>query len=102
MTYDDSSGGSPNPAKPTPLDFICDVDMAIKKCTKTSQELHDFYRAWVDYDSSDPIEINMHAESIFGQLTCLRFEQGLGALFVKRNIYPVSGERGYFHTVRTR
>lgn len=97
MQYGDSSGSSmPNKAKPTPLDFRCDVDRVITKCNKTPLALFNFNNAYVWYDSDDSIDMEIHAQKTLGDMRH-GLEQGMGAEFAKRKLFPTSK---YFKSVR--
>lgn len=96
IQYGDSSGGTRYAAKPTLTDFKCDVERCIAKC---AENLRLFSIAYVWFDSEDPIEREVYADHVVGEGRH-SLEQGLGALFIKRGIYPTKGKGGYFHTIR--
>lgn len=88
--------GVTSPKKPTPVEFRCDVDRAIKLRLKGAT-IEQFREAYIEYDSEDSIEMEMHAQSVLGNQRH-SIEQRLGAEFVHRGIYPI--RKGYFHVVR--
>jgi hypothetical protein len=97
IRYGASKGSSlPNKAKPTPLDFRCDVDRVITKCNKTPLALFNFNNSYVWYDSDDTIDIEIHAQKLLGNMRH-GLEQGMGAEFVKRKLFPTAK---YFKSVR--
>jgi hypothetical protein len=91
------SGGSRNPAKPTPLDFRCDVDECVKLIVPKKWQIK-FYATYTVDVSESPIEQGVFEQTMLGGLRH-SFEQRLGELFVKRGIWPVQG-KGYFYAVR--
>ena len=92
------SGGSRNPAKPTPLDFRCDVDKAVKTIVPEGK-LRRFYLAYTTPASEDEIEQGVFEQSILGGVRH-RLGAAFGrSCFIKRGLYPVQG-RGYFYSVR--
>jgi hypothetical protein len=93
MNYGNGAGGSWNNAKPTALDFKIDCDICFAKCCKA---MSSFRAAYIDYDSEDSIGREMHAQKIMGDGR-RGLEQGLGALLIKRGIYPSSN---YFQSIR--
>lgn len=101
MEYSGAGSGpsQPNQAKPTPQDYAIDVDRVIKKCLKDLTRRALFIKAYVDYDSEDSIDIEIHADKVMGP-TRHGLEQGMGAEFLKRKLWPTQGRGGYFHTVR--
>jgi|ERR1700675_1245963 len=90
-------GGSPNPAKPTPLDFRCDVDKIIKKVVPMKHFAR-FLQVYVFFEGATEIEQEKYADKILGGMRH-SFEQRMGEQFHQRKIFPVQG-RGYFHSVR--
>lgn len=89
--------GSPNPARPTPLDFRCDVDKAIKKIVPL--KWRQMFRAvYIRIEAETSIEQEMLADRMIGGARH-SFEQRLGEQFNQKKIFPVQG-RGYFHTIR--
>ena len=99
MQYNDGGSAVRNPATPTPLDFRCDVDRVIRKCIKDAYDYALFFITYVCYDTDDTIEFEMNADKQFGPRRH-NLEQGIGALFITRRIYPCSGKKGYFSTIR--
>jgi hypothetical protein len=87
-----------NPAKPSMVDFRCDVFMAIKAAMPRGVNLVDFHIAYTLFDSDDEIERNVHAEKVLHG-RCHSVEQRLGAEFIRRKLFPVQG-RGYFYSPR--
>jgi hypothetical protein len=97
----DVSGGGKATAyhvKPTLTDFRCDVDKVIMKCTVGVLRLR-FVLTYIQYDSESSIDMEKHADIMLGSGRH-NLEQGMGAEFIKRGIYPLRGGRGYFHCVR--
>jgi hypothetical protein len=95
------SGGktSVNPAKPSTLEFKCDVYLAIQAACPKNVSLVDFCIAYLLFDSDDEIERNVYALKILGP-RCHSVEQRVGAEFVRRKIFPVQG-KGYFYAPRS-
>jgi hypothetical protein len=89
--------GSPNPTRPTPLDFRCDVDKVIKKIVPARWKAR-FIAVYILTEGETDIEHGMLAHKIFGGAHH-SFEQRMGEQFVTRKLHPVQG-RGYFHTIR--
>jgi hypothetical protein len=99
MQYTDGDGPTSRyEAKPTPTDFRCDVDCVITKCVKHVKRLVRFTMTYIYYDSIDPIDMEIYADKMMGP-TRHGLEQGMGAEFIKRNLYPSSK---YFKAVRQR
>lgn len=88
---------TPNPARPTPLDFRCDVDRVLRKIV-TARYRYKFNAVYIDHEALTPIQQERLADRVIGGARH-SFEQRLGEQFVQRKIYPVQG-RGYFHTIR--
>jgi hypothetical protein len=84
---------SPNPAKPSSIEFRCEVDLAVKSKLKGAT-LARFRAAYVLYDSDDSIEREMYAHKILGNRRH-SIEQRIGAEFMRRKL-----DKGYFHVVR--
>lgn len=97
MNMASSSKGSPNPARPTPLDFRCDVDKVIIMIVPEKRRTK-FAAVYVLADADAGIELERLADKIIGGARH-SFEQRLGEQFVQRKLHPVQG-RGYFHTIR--
>lgn len=98
MQYNDSGGGTKYAAKPSPTDFRCDVDRVIKKMIQASF-MPLFVEAYVDYDSDDPIEFEMHADKVLGEGRH-NLEQDMGGEFIRRRLFPARGKGGYFTAIR--
>jgi hypothetical protein len=97
-----SGGGKAvsNPARPSFIDFRCDVDRVINKCIPVAHtEIRIRFRAaYIDFDCTDYIEMEVHADRTMKMgLGRHNLEEGIGAEFKKRDIYPI---KKYFHTVR--
>jgi hypothetical protein len=90
--------GTPNLAKPTPLDFRCDVEKCVTKIVK--KKLVMFYRVYLK-EEYEPLEQERLADKCLGGVRH-SYEQRLGEEFCKRRIYPVQGKGGYFHTIKNR
>jgi hypothetical protein len=95
----DCSGGTPNPAKPSLADFRCDVERVIHKCVSAGGLMARFTSTYIMFDSDNPIDIERFADKVIGSGRH-NLEQGIGAEFIKRGIYPLHGKRGYFHAIR--
>jgi hypothetical protein len=96
IQYGDNAGGTRYAARPTLTDFKCDVERVIKKCV--TDELF-FRTAYVLFTPEDVIEREVYADKIIGAGRH-NLEQGMGAEFIRRHIYPTKGKGGYFNTVR--
>jgi hypothetical protein len=98
ITISDTGKPAKNFVKPTLSDFRCDV---VKVFTKilTQDNVLAFYKAYIEFDSTDTIEMEMHADKLIGSGRH-NLEQGMGAEFIKRGIYPTTGKGGYFKTIR--
>lgn len=101
MEYSDAGAGpsQPDRAKPTPQDFSIDVDRVIKKCLKDEVKRTRFTMTYICFDSDDPIDIEIYADKVMGP-TRHGLEQGMGAEFIKRGLWPTQGRGGYFFTIR--
>ena len=93
--------GVMNPIRPTLADFRADVDRVINKCISREQfELRlRFKAAYILFDSVSSIDCEVFAEKIMGSMRH-GLEQGIGALFISRGIYPMYGRGGYFTSIR--
>lgn len=91
-------GGSPNPAKPTMVEFWADIFLAIAAAIPKDIDLVKYHLAYTLYDSEDDIECELHAQELLGNRRH-SVEQRLGAEFIKRGIFPVQS-RGYFYCPR--
>jgi len=91
--------GTANPVRPTLVDFRCDVERVFNKILKSESAWDAFRQAYLDFDSEDYIERGMHAQKIYGE-AMQNLEQGMGAEFIKRGIYPMHGNGSYFKTIR--
>lgn len=94
------SGGSRNPAKPTPVEFWADVFLTIRDACPRDISFVRFFLAYVlgDADQDDEIAREMHAQKTLGDRRH-SVEQRVGAEFIRRKIYPVQG-KGYFYAPR--
>jgi len=91
--------GTMNPVRPTLTDMRCDVDKVINRCCSNKIARLRFRLAYINYDSPDPIEMGRYADKIIGEGKN-NLEQGMGALFISKGIFPLYGKNGYFHTIR--
>jgi hypothetical protein len=91
--------GVSNPVKPSLTDFRCDVMKVVNKCLLNAVDRLRFRLAYIDFDSESPIDCEVFAERVMGSMRH-GLEQGCGAEFIKRGIYPMHGKKGYFHTIR--
>lgn len=92
-----SSGkSSPNPVKPSVIDFRADVMKAVVARLPKDISVERFTSAYIEFDSEDYIEGEVYAQKILGDRRHSA-EQRCGDEFVLRGIYPVTG---YFTTVR--
>ena len=99
IQYGEKGAATRYAAKPTLTDFKCDVDRVIAKCVKDYARLALFVLAYVCYDSEDAIEREVYADHVMGEGRH-NLEQGIGAEFIKRKIYPTKGKGGYFTAIR--
>ena len=82
---DNGFGGTLNPAAPSVIDFICDVEKAIESIIENKKVLQNFFETYImGNDSLSKSQKN-------------RFEQRIGRIFITRNIWPV---RKYFFALR--
>jgi len=91
--------GTTNHVRPTLVDFRADVELVFHKVFKAETAWRAFEEAYINFDSEDYIEREVHAQSILGE-TMHSLAQGLGAEFIKRGIYPLHGKGSYFRTIR--
>ncbi len=98
MNMEKSSGSatSRNPIEPSPVEFQCDVLLAVKAAMPKGVRLSNFILAYFLWDSEDDIERSLHAMKVLGG-RMHSVEQRVGAEFVRRAIWP---ESGYFHPQR--
>jgi hypothetical protein len=96
MNYGGGDAGSIYAARPKPIDYKIDCDRVFTHCLKSRSEQERFAKAYVFYDSEVPIDREIRAQSILGDQRH-SLEQGVGALFVKRELYPASK---YFLVIR--
>lgn len=97
----EGSGGKPaaaNPAKPTMVDFRCDVFRAIQTACPKDVSLVSFHLAYTLYDSDDEIDRELHAQKLLHDRRH-SVEQRIGAEFLRRKLFPVQG-KGYFYAPR--
>jgi len=96
--YDGGARGAQRDlAEPTAIDFRCDVMKAIESKISTETLLIKFHIAYLNFDSVDYIEREMHAHKVIGERRH-RLEQRIGAEFIRRGIYPT---RNYFYFERS-
>jgi hypothetical protein len=91
--------GTSNPCQPNIVDFRADVELVFHKVFKSESAWRAFEEAYINFDSEDYIEREVHAQSILGE-TMHSLAQGLGAEFIKRGIFPLHGKGSYFRTIR--
>lgn len=91
-----SGRSSPNPMKPSVVDFRADVVKALAARIPKDVSVNKFFDAYVYYDSEDAIEREQHAQKILGDRRH-SVEQRVGAEFVLRGIHPCTA---YFTSVR--
>ncbi len=94
-----SSSAQQDPAKPTSVDFKCDVFKVIAKILPSSVKMTDFHLAYTLYDSETDVDREIHAQSKLGSRRH-SIEQRMGAEFIRRKIFPVKGRGGYFFRLR--
>ena len=80
--------GTNNPACPTPLDFICDVETQIELIVKDENLLTKLYNTYL-----------FGGDNILSKSRQNYYEQRIGQLFIQRSIWPVSK---YFKTLRNK
>lgn len=98
VNFNAGGAASINPSKPTPIDFICDVDVVIRETLPPHVSRLKVYLTYVVNASDDELEQEKYADAVFGNIRH-QFEQSLGLAFIRRGLFPVQG-KGYFHTVR--
>lgn len=76
-----------NPARPTPSDFFCDVELLVEKSLPTSKQLTRFINSYIL-----GCELMSAAE-------CFAIEQKLGKRLRRQHISPVVS---YFKSIRTK
>ena len=96
MSYGNGCAGSFYAARPKAIDYKIDCDRVFIKCLKSRSEQERFAKAYIFYDSDDPIDREIFAQSILGDKRHT-LEQGIGALFLKRGLYPAVK---YFRAIR--
>jgi hypothetical protein len=96
MSYGNGCAGSFYAARPKSIDYKIDCDRVFIKCLKFRSEQERFAKAYIFYDSDDPIDREIFAQSILGDKRHT-LEQGIGALFLKRELYPAVK---YFRAIR--
>lgn len=87
-------GAARNPAKPTPLDFRCDVDKIVKLIVPTKWLIR-FYATYTVSVSENVIEQGMFEQKMLGGLRH-SFEQRIGDMLFKKKI----SDGSYFNSVR--
>jgi hypothetical protein len=90
-------GATRNPAKPTPLDFRCDIDNVVKLIVP-KKWLIKFYATYTTSVSESEIEQGIFEDKMLGGLRH-SFEQRIGDMLCRKKIYQEHGN-GYFHSVR--
>ena len=96
MSYGGGCAGSFYAARPKAIDYKIDCDRIFTKCLKSRSEQERFAEAYIFYDSDDSIDREIFAQSILGDKRHT-LEQGIGALFLKRELYPAVK---YFRAIR--
>jgi hypothetical protein len=91
--------GVTNLVRPTLTDLRCDVDRVVTKCCPKKIDKLRFRLAYMEYDSADPIDMERYADKVVGGGRH-NLEQGMGAQFIARGIFPLYGKGGYFRTIR--
>lgn len=91
--------GVSNPVRPTLTDFRCDCDKVFNHCLRTDIDRLRFRLAYLKFDSESSIEQEMFADKVFGAGRH-SLEQGIGARFIAKGIFPMYGNGGYFQTIR--
>jgi hypothetical protein len=90
----DGSATSPNPAKPSPTEFRCDVDMVLNDLVASHQRFR-FNLVYVVLDV-DQLDREILADKLIGKRRH-SIEQRVGAEFLNRKIASPST---YFHSIR--
>lgn len=86
------TGGSPaprNPISPLPVEFKCDVLLAVAAAMPKGVNLARFLVSYLVFDSEDEIERSVFAQTILGG-RLHSVEQRIGAEFVRRAIWPIA------------
>jgi hypothetical protein len=97
MGKQSGKGASPDPSKPTPLDFRCDVDKVLLRVVP-KKYLTRFVCVYILHECLTSIEQEMLADRTIGGARH-SIEQRVGGAFIERGI-KVTGGRGYFHHIR--
>jgi len=92
-----SSGGTANPARPTPLDFLCDVERTLVRVVP-KRYMTKFIVVYILIECLTALEQEMLADRVIGGARH-SIEQRVGESFIARKVHPVQG-KGYFHCVR--
>jgi hypothetical protein len=94
----DGGRTTPNPIKPSVVDFRADVMKAVKKRMPKDIPFIRFDITYVQYDSDDQIDQERFAQKMFGERRHI-FEQWIGEEFIRRGIHPCTK---YFTVKRTK
>jgi len=89
-------GSAKNTAAPNPVEFRCDVMLAIKAAMPKGVSMTNFLLAYLCFDSDDAIERDVHAQKVLGG-RIHSVEQRIGAEFIRRGIWPIAA---YMYPVR--
>jgi hypothetical protein len=92
--------GTPNLAKPLPIDFKVDCYKVFKKIVP-SRNMAKFLRVYTVEECRSELIQEMIADKVLGP-SRHSYEQRCGAEFIKRHIYPVQGRGGYFTTIKVK
>lgn len=97
----DSSGGggTRDTARPTPVEFRCDVQLAISMKLPKNINRALFDAAYLEYDSEEAMDREIYAQKVLGDKRHSA-EQRLGEEFVRRGLFPIQGKKGYFFHLR--
>lgn len=92
--------GTPNLARPSPIDFRVDCHKVFKKIVP-SRAMARFLRVYTVEECRTELIQEMIADKVLGP-SRHSYEQRIGAEFIKRHIFPVQGRGGYFTTIKQR
>ena len=93
--FDESGKATPNPAKPTGLDFLADVQKVFEKIVP-AKSLIKFWQVYIERETDEMTQERL-ADKVLGPRRH-SWEQRCGAEFIRRGVYPVQAK--YFNTLR--
>ena len=96
---DGGGKGVSNPVRPSLTDFRCDVEKIFNRVVTAQDMVVRFRACYINFDSENPIDNERYADKVIGSMRH-SIEQGCGALFIRKGVYPLYGKGGYFTTIR--